>query len=302
MEVINRRFLFFVVVACAQALGQAAPVAQSVNFGTRIKQTVAIVQLTCRNGNKTEEIAGTGFFVLYPDDRLGPSGSFIYLITNRHVAFCWDEQRNPLRVESVGVRINLVDGTSKVLENEAHGNFPWVLPTDDSVDLAVLPIAIDQKMFQYLPIGLTEFATDEVLTKEKVSEGDRIIFTGFFQQYPGVRRIQPIVREGIVAMMPDENFPTTTGKLGKVFLGDMHIFLGNSGSPVFIDLGGVRNGSIRMGEDYKLFGVVSGYFYEKEDLSLQVATAIHAQGNANSGIAMIVPASAVKDLLDSPKP
>ena len=294
------RYFALVLMACAHALGQTPPAPQNATFAQRMKQTVAFIQLTCKNGDKTEVRAGTGFFAQYPDERLGKGAGFTYLVTNRHLALCWDDRRKAMIVESISARVNLVDGSSRVLENQGHGNLPWVLPTDDSVDLAAVAIGLDQKVFEYLPIGLNEFATDEVLVKQQVSEGSRIIFSGFFQQYPGLLRIQPIIREGIVAMMPNESFPTTTGRLGKVFLGDIHTFLGNSGSPVFVDLAGVRNGGIIVGEDYKLFGVISGYFYEDEELSLQVTTTMHGRGKANSGVALIVPASAVKNLLEDP--
>jgi hypothetical protein len=35
-------------------------------------------------------------------------------------------------------------------------------------------------------------------------------------------------------MIPDEPMMTTTGKLGSLYLGDVHIFGGNSGSPVLV--------------------------------------------------------------------
>jgi hypothetical protein len=50
-----------------------------------------------------------------------------------------------------------------------------------------------------------------------------------------------------------------------------------------------------------LLGVVSGYFYETQDFTFQVATTLSGKANANSGISMIVPADELKALLDSPE-
>ncbi len=56
-------------------------------------------------------------------------------------------------------------------------------------------------------------------------------------------------------MIPDEPVVTTTGKRGNIYLGDVHIFHGNSGSPVLVS---AQDGVLRMGE-YHFLGVVSGY-------------------------------------------
>jgi hypothetical protein len=270
------------------------------SFTKQLKETVVFIKLRCEARGKTWDVTGTGFVVLLPDDRLGKDRGFTYLVTNRHVASCWDEARHAMSVKSISVRVNLVDGSSTVLDLNSHGNMPWVLPSDDSVDLALLPLGFDQKRVQFLSIPMSVLATDDVVQSKGISEGERIIFSGFFYQFQGVRRMQPIVREGIIAMIPDEEFPTTTGKSGRVYLGDVHIFGGNSGSPVFVKLGGIR-GNVMSGEDYRLFGVISGYFYEDEEFSLKVATTIKGRAQANSGIAMIVPAGALKTLVEDPR-
>ncbi len=49
---------------------------------------------------------------------------------------------------------------------------------------------------------------------------------------------------------------STTGKPGTVYLCDVHIFGGNSGSPVVVTTDWLGIGG------YQLLGVVSGYYYE----------------------------------------
>ena len=104
-----------------------------------------------------------------------------------------------------------------------------------------------------------------------------------------------IFRQGILSMVPDEPIKTTTGKLGTVYLRDVHIFGGNSGSPVMVEAGPLNM------DGYHLLGVVSGYYYEDEHFNLEVATMVRGTGQANSGIAMIVPVDFLKALLDAPE-
>ena len=46
---------------------------------------------------------------------------------------------------------------------------------------------------------------------------------------------------------------------------------------------------------------MSGYFQETEDFKLEVATTLRGKANANSGIAVVVPANELKKLVESPE-
>ncbi len=52
---------------------------------------------------------------------------------------------------------------------------------------------------------------------------------------------------------------------------------------------------------YRLLGVVSGYYFEDSDVHLEIATTIKGQQRANSGVALVVPADALRTLLDGPE-
>jgi len=290
------RRLYLLSILCL-TLGQCW--AQVPNMVVNIKKTVAFIQLQCEDGAKLLDVRGTGFFVAYPDDRIGKDQAFVYLVTNRHVAMCVVDGR-PLVVRSLAIRLNRKDGASGTIPLATQGNIQWALPSDESEDLAVIGLAPDQHTYDYLAIPVSIFGTRDVLATEGVAEGERILFARFFYQFPGVSKVQPIVREGILAMMPDEKLPTTTGKPGNVYLGDVHVFGGNSGAPVFFNLGGIHGSKIMGGEMYRLLGVVSGMFYEDEEFNLEVTTTLKGTGRANSGISMIVPVDALKNLLDAP--
>jgi hypothetical protein len=245
----------------------------------------------CLRGAQPFTAQGTGFFIQVADSRLPTDKSFVYLVTNRHVAMCWDDDRKPMRVQGLGIRMNMKDGPSQ--EFTVIGNLPWILPTKDSVDLAVVPLAPDPAKCDFRTVPDSLFVTDDVVEKESMSEGLKILFSGFFYQVPGVTHVEPILREGIIAMMPDEDLQTTTGKMGRVYLGEVHAFHGNSGSPAFVD---VRR---TLGYDYRLLGIVSGGYGEGEQNALVLETPLVSKPG-NSGIAVIVPASELRALLDGP--
>src|SRR5438552_5921544 len=79
----------------------------------QIRKAVVFITEVCLNGNIPIQVQGTGFWVGYPESRLPGNRTFNYLVTNRHMAECWDNNRIPMRVLSVSVRLNLKDGTSK---------------------------------------------------------------------------------------------------------------------------------------------------------------------------------------------
>jgi len=56
-----------------------------------------------------------------------------------------------------------------------------------------------------------------------------------------------------------------------------------------------------LGEQYRLLGIVSGFYHEDSKLNLTIATTSTGKLEQNSGIAMIVPADELKSLLDSPE-
>ncbi len=281
----------------------AAQVQPSPPSASLLKKVVAFLRLDVHDGQTKASVRGTAFFVFYEDKRIGENGGFVYLVTNRHVAEPQESGRK-LIVDKVSVRLNLKKPTGSKQSEE--GQLPigkqlrWYFPDDTAVDLAVMPIAPDQEKYDYMPVPVSLFASTEVVQSLNISEGDSVLFSGFFYQFPDQQRLEPIVRQGILAMMPEEPLTTTLGELGRLYLADLHVFGGNSGSPMFVNVGGFRGNSISSGFNYKLLGIVSGYFFETEDFQLQVATTLSGKVNANSGISIAVPVDELKKVLDSP--
>jgi hypothetical protein len=304
--------IFSVCVLAAQVSPQtpsaASPQAQSSastqpkSITTLMKKTVGSLRVSYIREGTVMEADGTCFFVFYEDKRVGEKGGFAYLVTNRHMANPGIEDGNSFPVLSVQLRLNLANSDLGSEEGQIPigGQLHWFYPSDDSVDLAVLPLAPDQARYDYMPIPVSLFATHDVIEAQGIAEGDSILFAGYFYQFPGLKKFQPIVREGILAMMPDEKLDTTLRKPGHLYLGDMHVFGGNSGSPLFVNLSGMRNGALSLGTRFMLLGVVSGFYHEDSNLNLTVATTLKGTLEQNSGIAMVVPVDELKTLLDSP--
>jgi len=244
----------------------------------------------------TRGFRGTGFLVGYKDPRLPQGASFTYLVTNRHVAECWDDNRHPQEVQSIAARINLRDGESISVPMNGH---LWRFASDESTDLAVAAIIVGSQAVDYLAIPTDDFFTKDLFKTYNIGEGAKILLGGYFYQLEGEHRVQPIIREGILSMIPDKPLVTTTGKRGSLYLGDVHIFGGNSGSPVFINTQGsvtLEHGA-QMFDDYHFLGVVSGYYYEDSEFNLQIATTVNVKQRANSGVSMIIPADLLKELI-----
>jgi hypothetical protein len=296
---------------------QQTATASATRTETQLLKTIVFITLEVKwpdkDGKPGERgtLSGTGFWVAVPDSRLEAGKAFSYLVTNRHVAMALerDEKGNckPLQILKASLTVNLKD---PVNGNRSHTEtlpfspqVKWYLPKDEAIDLAVLPFGVSDKV-DAIHIFLPQFLTSDVLDKQGVVPGDKVLTGGFFSGYAGLHEMQPILREGVLAMLPDGPMTTTLCGSGNVYLADVHVIPGNSGSPIFVipalglgasvGLGGVPN-------TFGLLGVVSGYMYENEDMTLTATTTWKGSVNANSGISVVVPAQQLKDLLESPE-
>jgi hypothetical protein len=281
----------------------ATAMAPAQTFTQQIRNTVAFLSVTYLEGPTQWKVDGTCFFVFFPDSRLGEDRGFVYLVTNRHMAQPGIDMGAAHPTLGAFFRLNLVTPQGDIqsvqqqipLNNQVH----WFFPKDDGVDLAILPLAPDEKFFSYqtvpssLIVGLDRIKAGDVVV------GDRVVFAGYFYNFPGRKRIEPIIREGVIAMMPDETFDTTLHKPGQLYLADLHAFHGNSGSPVFVNVGGSHHGGFVIGDNYLLLGILSGFYPESVGFSVPAATVLTGEVRDNSGIATIVPANELNKLLNS---
>jgi hypothetical protein len=225
----------------------------------------------------------------------------MYLVTNRHVAQPGIDLGTPYDVQAIFIRMNLLTpqaGIQSVVEQIP--TLRWFFPTDDAVDLAVTPLSPDQTKYAFMSIPSTLIVTPDQIKTGEVGINDPISFAGYFSNFPGRIRMEPIVRDGVIAMLPEEKFDTTLHKQGHLILADIHAFHGNSGSPVFVNIGGIHHGTVTAGERYLLLGVLSGYYPEAMGFSVPAAMVLTGEVRDNSGIATVVPGEELTKLLNSP--
>jgi hypothetical protein len=269
----------------------------------QIRKTVAFIGVTYQDGTVQRIAIGTCFFVSLPDERVGKDGQFIYLVTSRHVAQPGIDLGTPYQTRRAILRMNLTNPQAEV--QSVEGEIPlseslhWNFPADDAVDLAILPLAPDHSRFDYMVIPLAMIVNAEQMKSGDPGIGDSVTFAGYFSDFPGRFRMEPIMRQGILAMLPGEKMPTTLHKPGQIYLADLHAFHGNSGSPVFANVGGFHHGSIIASDRYRLVGILSGYYPESAEYSVPAASILTGQVRDNSGIATIVPAEELLKLLNS---
>lgn len=287
------------------AAQQPASTTSSLPVAEQLRKTVAFLTVTYRNGSTVGGVIGTCFFVSYLDPRLGENTGFLYLVTNRHVAQPGIDLGTPYDIQTASIRLNLATPTAQAQSVQESiqfgGRVQWHFPADNAVDLAVLPVGPDQKLFDFVSIPSNIIVTADRLKTGDVGVSDPIKFAGYFSNFPGHNRMEPIVREGVIAMVPQEDVETTLHKKGPIILADLHAFHGNSGSPVFVNIGGEHRRVFTPGENYLLLGVVSGYYPESAGFSVPAAAVLTGEVRDNSGITAIVPAYQLLDLLNSPE-
>jgi hypothetical protein len=252
-----------------------------------------------------DKYRGTGFLIGYMDARLNAYKSryFRYLVTNRHVIQPGIEKGNPCQVVNSLLLLNQTSDSTHTDDytviDRTHKVFKWVFPQDESTDLAVTPIGLAESQFDHIAIPTDDFVTADDIKNRHVVEGDPVLFSGLFvQTFDQNHTLEPIVRSGSVAMIPERTLPLTlNNKMGRVYLAEAHAFGGNSGSPMFVDankFAGVP------GATYKFLGVISGEVFENSDLTLTVTTTLSGNVAANSGVSIVVPAPELMKLLNDP--
>lgn len=302
------------LLTAAHAIGQtqmqsaSAAVPDTPSLVKSMKKTVVFFQTNCleldgHGEHVTKSYAGTAFLLGLADPRLD-GRLFTYLVTNRHVAQPGIENGRPCQPIAYLLRADTKDpnqaGSYSTIEQLPAGDLAWTFPVDPSVDIAIAPIGIDQNKLDVMLLPSTLLLSNADVAQNKVEEGDSVLFTGLFVQMMGQTHSEPIVREGKIAMMPKEQISTTLRALGDIYLVDCHVFGGNSGAPMFINLAGQREGGFVAGLNYKPLGVVSGYVKEAASFELQTIAAYAGTMDANSGIATVVPAQKILDLLNAP--
>lgn len=236
--------------------------------------------------NGVAKPVGTAFFLCISK----PPVRWIVVVTALHVV------ANAQRDSDDGkthLRVNTKDGGYRHVEVEGD---KWFKPdmSEEIIDIAfcqweVLPGSSD---FDFLCVGSELAATSDIVGAEEIGVGNEVAFAGLFVRHHGKRRNEPIVRFGNICAMPAEPVSTAVGEVD-AYLVESRSVGGLSGSPVFVDVGLLRNvGNVRKyrnddGPVLYLLGVVNAHWNApagsprvEGDISTEVV---------NMGIAVVTP-------------
>ena len=244
---------------------------------------------------------GSGFFLAKQLE--GTDRNVRYLITAQHVI---NKIRTESDVQVVYVKVNMKDGSARWIPTDI-GEWKLHPAEPQNVDVAALSIygIGDWENAQYMAFD-ESVAKDESSLRDMFGLGDEVNIVGLFTKSYGRMRNYPIVRCGTIARMPDEKIPV---KLSEADIGETDAYLiethstgGLSGSPVFLNVGGVRyiDGEPKFRESlYCLLGLVHGHW----DMSVGANKDILAEykeiiENINTGISVVIPATQIFEVLE----
>ena len=255
-------------------------------------------------------------FVFAPksDGSLGPVGTGFFAGVKHaekdFVTFYFVTAKHVLQAEggrgfrpTLYIRVNTKDGKTDMLSTRLITNGTGktlFLHPDPSVDLAVIPGGPDPAKHEFKVVTDDLITTKTEYQRLQIGEGSEVFFAGLFWQFVGEHRNHPIVRFGRVALVTDERI-TWNGVKTDLYLIESGAYGGNSGAPVFFYLGPERiPGSLVVGPRVlKLAGIIQGNFGDVEPI-VAIETARVPMARANVGIAAVVPAYKLHEILFSP--
>jgi len=244
------------------------------------------------NSENLVDYRGTAFVVSVP---YGEDTGCLHLVTAKHVALAITNQ--------ACIGVNAKDGFPRWMK---QGDTPWFFhPTDESVDVAVLPMASPKiAAYDVRDIPVQMFATKEVVEAEKIGLGDELINVGLFKPFPGSDSfLEPIVRTGNIAMMPRSRIPSDSFGSLEAYLAEGRSMGGLSGSPVFVRSTVNMNVTNYLGEPaqisglgpLRLLGLVHGHWDAPADFADKSSKPV------NMGVSIIIPADKILEVLYSPQ-
>ena len=258
-----------------------------------VRQCVAYIGLEAKGpgGEPALEPLGTGFFVEVKSETT-TDRVYVYLVTAAHVV-------EDVKADQWSIRLNNKEGGSLLLRpavGEAAAYVKWWFhPTDKSVDVAVMPMVPPEELVDYRRLSAAEmFVTEEIIRSNSIGAGDEVFMTGLFTKLAGSKRNQPIVRTGNIAMMPDEPVPTSRGML-EAYLIEARSIGGLSGSPAFVR----TTVQMGLGMTY-LLGLMHGHWDIPPGAVNDLAEDRDGGGSVNMGIAVVVPARKILEVLNQP--
>jgi hypothetical protein len=247
-----------------------------------------------------------------------------YIVTAKHVLY--DESGN-LR-HNMYLRVGTRKGGISYMslsDEIVNGAIRIITPKNNDADLAVLAGKIPttnelaSALVKSVPLPpdisgtlkFGSFSSSLVLDENSfnangITEGYEMFFVGLFTPFYGANENLRIFRFGHLAMLPDEPIPMGGQGRRNLLLMETEAFPGNSGSPAFFtakkDILNLILSNIlsKHPSNNKIIfaGVVDAYFKDFSEV-MMVDASHRAISSSNTGIAAIVPAKYLHDILFS---
>jgi hypothetical protein len=261
-----------------------------VQIPDEIRKCVAFVGVETASGNPV--VLGTLFLVSV---KIGADAFMTYGVTAAHVI---DALRSHSPDGTAIIRLNNRDSGTIL---GVHQISEWHLHPDHAVDVAVMALPLhNYPPIDYRTFPLSAMATAEVIQREVIGIGDEVFVPGLFFRHYGTARNIPIVRAGNIAAMPEEPVATARGATS-AYLIECRSIGGLSGSPVFVYVGQMRTGTIRASATFFLLGVMHGHWdVRTAELDDSLAADGLREEVVNMGIAIVMPAERISEVLDLP--
>ena len=239
------------------------------------------------NGTENKWI-GTGFFVSFKN-KVG-NGSYIYLVTNRHVINNYS---------SIVIRTHLKNGNIVPLSVNLYENGEklFLCHGNNNIDIAVIQLNgkyVDDVLdkINTFDIEKNTFMANEYLYNGGF-EGSPVLMLGFPMGIIDNYSTTPICRRGCIA-----RFKLDEIKNNYSFLLDLQNYPGNSGSPIIScpEIIGVEGTKIL--SEARLIGIVYGYLPYRESLVNTQTNEVVEIKTENSGIAVAHPTDYIRELIE----
>lgn len=184
---------------------------------------------TIRLVGKTKEgeiVTGTGFFYYFS---IGKGRYIPVIMTNKHVV------QNTVSQQMIFTRsINDMPSDEKIFYETKPNRDRWYSHNDKNVDLSYLPIApiMSDIEKQGKAIFIANYDASMIPSAndlEDITQLDDVAMIGYPNGIWDMANNQPIFRKGSLATRPNKNYNNE-----RVFLIDMPVFGGSSGSPILI--------------------------------------------------------------------
>jgi hypothetical protein len=188
------------------------------------------------------------------------------------------------------------------------------VPQDDwtphlNTDVAAIEIDFCEEQLDHTRILKEALFSLGDSSKPEINVGTELVMIGLFKKFHGQEHLQPVIRFGKISGMPDEKVPLQltpegTEVLVEAYLIESLSWGGESGSPVFTY--GLNQIFATPGVPMSLqlprvIGLLHGHYQMEEAVEFQPRECeTSGTVNLNSGMAVVIPAHKILELLDYP--